>query len=525
MDTVSSASPIAVPLMPEDTTKYKVENFSAANVCDSSARHRLEGAYHPILEISPTINRRSVSFQLSKKARVHGWLKYKEGFSADLVDSLLDDFGVKAGDTVLDPFLGSGTTSLVAHIKGINSIGFDLLPTSKIAISAKRHILDYDLSELYNMRKALAKLKAPQGYSGRVNSIPITDGAYPDHTDKALAFILEWLKTNDFSDEANNLLLLCMVNALERLSYTNKDGQYLRWDYRSAKVIEGNRRRAEKGLAPFVTVLDKGELPEAIEVIAGEFDNMLTDIEHVQGKRSDDVSAKLEFVEGSVLAELPKLEPNSVDAVITSPPYCNRYDYTRTYALELAFLGLDNDAVKKLRQTLLSATVENKSKLEELSKYYRSIKRQKDYQEIIKVITGCAALQETISALNCRAKIGEMNNTAVLRMVEGYFTELTFVFAEMFRVCKPGAMIAIVNDNVRYGGEIVPVDYISTALAEALGFEAVKIICLKQQKGNSSQQMKKYGRAPLRKSITIWRKPLLTAEMPAAAQKLQLCLI
>lgn len=508
-DALSLLSPAAVPpvVVPEDTTKYKVESFSHSDFFNSSARKHIEDIYHPILEISSTINRRSVSFQLSKKARVHGWLKYKEGFSASLVDALLDDFGVKAGDTVLDPFLGSGTTSLVAQIRGVNSIGYDILPTSKIAISAKQRILDYDLAELKAMRRAMLELKVFAGYSGRVNSIPITEGAYPEETDKALAYILEWNKNNQFSDNANNLLLLCMINSLERLSYTNKDGQYLRWDYRSSKVIEGNRRRAEKGMEPFKTILDKGDLPNALDVIMSEFDAMLDDIEHVQESRSNDIGANIDFVEDTVLKQLPKLQANSVDAVITSPPYCNRYDYTRTYALELAFLGLDNDAVKKLRQKLLSATVENRSKLDELKAYYTSINRLSDYEQITKVIKSCAALQETVEALRSRAKNGEINNTGVLRMVEGYFTELTFVYAELFRACKPGANVAFVNDNVRYGGEIISVDYISTALAEALGFKAAKIISLKQQKGNSSQQMKKYGRAPLRKSITIWQKP------------------
>ena len=64
------------------------------------------------------------------------------------------------------------------------------------------------------------------------------------------------------------------------------------------------------------------------------------------------------------------------------------------------------------------------------------------------------------------------------------------------------------NDNVRYGGEIISVDYISTEIAESFGFTPIKVISLKQQKGNSSQQMKKFGRAPLRKSITIWQKPI-----------------
>jgi len=46
-----------------------------------------------------------------------------------------------------------------------------------------------------------------------------------------------------------------------------------------------------------------------------------------------------------------------------------------------------------------------------------------------------------------------------------------------------------------------------TNLAEQLGFEPVKVYVLSQRKGNSSQQMGKFGRAALRKSITIWRKP------------------
>ena len=132
-----------------------------------------------------------------------------------------------------------------------------------------------------------------------------------------------------------------------------------------------------------------------------------------------------DFFEGSALDELPKLGSNSINAVITSPPYCNRYDYTRTYALELAFLGLDNDKVKDLRQKLLSATVENKSKLHYLQSKYEFLERSNDYFEILDSITECKALQETINALNARQLNGDLNNKSVIRMVEGYFTELS----------------------------------------------------------------------------------------------------
>jgi site-specific DNA-methyltransferase (cytosine-N4-specific) len=100
-----------------------------------------------------------------------------------------------------------------------------------------------------------------------------------------------------------------------------------------------------------------------------------------------------------------------------------------------------------------------------------------------------------------------MNNKGVLTMVNQYFTELTFIFGELFRIIKPGSRVGFVNDSVRYGGEVIPVDTLTTDLAEALGFIPLHIYVLPQKKGNSSQQMGRFGRLPLRKSITVWQKP------------------
>ena len=83
-----------------------------------------------LIDETEVFDRKKVSFQLSKNQAVHGWLKYKEAFSQDLVAKLLDLMQVKANDLILDPFLGSGTTALVCKQKGIKSLGFDILPTS-----------------------------------------------------------------------------------------------------------------------------------------------------------------------------------------------------------------------------------------------------------------------------------------------------------------------------------------------------------------------------------------------------------
>lgn len=125
---------------------YTVENFSADGFCPEGARRELEEKYRPILEVTQKFDRRSVSYQLSKKEALHSWLKYKEGFSADLVNILLDEMGAVPGDTVMDPFMGSGTTALVCRMRGIDSVGYDIMPISAVSIRAKANVMKYDLS-------------------------------------------------------------------------------------------------------------------------------------------------------------------------------------------------------------------------------------------------------------------------------------------------------------------------------------------------------------------------------------------
>src|SRR5258707_15575097 len=115
------------------------------------------------------------------------------------------------------------------------------------------------------------------------------------------------------------------------------------------------------------------------------------------------------------------MEGNHFDTVITSPPYCNRYDYTRTYALELAFLGVSHKGLVDLRQEQLSCTVENRSKLDRLEAFYAEIGRSDDFQKIVNVINSNAALQEVFSAIEARAKRNDLNNKGVVQMIKGYF--------------------------------------------------------------------------------------------------------
>ena len=487
-------------------SEYIVDKFSAGDLCDEHARQALEKKYEPILEVTNRFDRRSVSYQLSKKDALHSWLKYKEGFSADLVGQLLDDMGAKPGDLVMDPFMGSGTTALVCQMRGINSIGFDIMPISAVAIKAKANVMLYDQDEIKRLIAEVKALKLPERYNGFTPYVTITDTAYPVFNGQFIQYSSDWIKTADFDDIVKNLFTLAVLNSLERCSYTTKSGQYLSWDCRSDKVKNANITRKEQGKKLLPEKFVRKEILNVQDTIVTELEHILSDVEMIQQQCEKGVTAEFDYREKSVLYQLAELEDDCLKGVITSPPYCNRYDYTRTYALELVYLGTTEEGIKKMRQDLLSCTVESKTKVETLRKYYSSIGQEERFQQIYDIIQSNEAFTEIKQAMDKRKDNGDLNNKGVIRMIEGYFTELAFIYAELYRLCKPGALVAFVNDNVRYGGEVIPVDFLSTSFAEQFGFKAEKVYCLKQQKGNSSQQMAKYGRVALRKSITIWKK-------------------
>ncbi len=259
--------------------------------------------------------------------------------------------------------------------------------------------------------------------------------------------------------------------------------------------------------------MTKGRILTFQEAVKRKLNDIVSDLSHdkpaslfEQFEYNGTEEYPVTIVEGSCLEELPAFEDNFFDFIITSPPYCNRYDYTRTYALELVYLGFDNDEVRKLRQSMLSCTVENKGKVDHLNQFYASMGKSRTFEKVLGVYGNSAAMNEVNSVLDVLNQLEKLNNSNVPRMVRNYFLELCFVIYEMARVMKSGGYCVMVNDNVRYGGEEIPVDLILSEFAENFGFNINKIFVLPKGKGNSSQQMGNYGRTEIRKCVYLWQK-------------------
>lgn len=464
-----------------------------------SEREKLLGRLVDRLEKAYNLSRKVVSFQANKEEPIYRWFKYKEGFSSTLVKYFLSEYAPK-GAKILDPFAGAGTTLFAGQELGWESYGIELLPVGIFVMKTRQVINEIAVDELQIISKKMwneiSKLKNCDNF---INHISITKDAFPDDTEEYLNKYLTYCsKIND--KPIQTILRFAAFTVLEEISYTRKDGQYLRWDYRSKRDLSGK---------PF----DKGKILSFEDAVKTKLNQIVQDLLPNQTKflfeqleNNTKTKKAVSVIEGSCLEELPKLESNFFDFIITSPPYCNRYDYTRTYALELVYLGYDNDQVKNLRQTMLSCTVENKEKLEFLERFYTSIKQKSTFETVIKAYQSSEAMMEVNTILDELNKLGELNNNNIARMVKNYFLELCFVIYEMARVTKSGGYCVMVNDNVRYGGEEIPVDLILSEFAENFGFNINKIFVLPKGKGNSSQQMGNYGRTEVRKCVYLWQK-------------------
>lgn len=460
-------------------------------ILHSRLANRLETAYH--------FNRKVVSFQANKDEPIYRWFKYKEGFSSTLVKYFLTEYGKKAGK-LLDPFAGAGTTLFAGQELGWKSYGVEILPVGVFVMQTREALNDIDTNKLRSTIKNLwAKLAKIGSYDTHINHITITKDAFSDETEILLNKYLTYC-SNLKDKKIQTVLRFAAFSVLEEISFTRKDGQYLRWDYRSKRNLPGKPFDIGK-IYSFEEAMNR-KLSQIISDLSGNTTNSL--FEALENKPI--VRHSVKIIEGSCLEELPKIEDDFFDFIVTSPPYCNRYDYTRTYALELVFLGNDNDEVRNLRQSMLSCTVENKEKVDHLQQFYKSIGKEKTFDRVLEVYNNSKAMMEVNSVLDGLNKLEKLNNNNIARMVRNYFLEMCFVIYEMARITKSGAYCVMVNDNVRYGGEEVPVDLILSEFAENFGFNINKIFVLPRGKGNSSQQMGNYGRTEVRKCVYLWQK-------------------
>ncbi len=473
---------------------------AARKAPSSHFRQALLKRFRERITANSELSRSLVSYQANRTAPFYGWFKYKEAFSAGLVESLLGRVAGKPG-TLLDPFAGSGTALFAARSLGWDVIGIEIMPVglfvAESLLLADR--LQADLLEGEVEKMLTIKWEDHFDDALLFKHVLITKNAFPKRTERDLAGFAGYCQTRIADPHVRRLLHFACMCVLESVSYTRKDGQYLRWDHRSGKQLQSS--------------FHKGRILSFDNALCSLLKKMIADLRrrHLGNGELFPVSGatrpgSVDLRLGSCLDLLPTIQDRGIDVILTSPPYCNRYDYTRTYALELVFLGYNNEQIKRLRQQMLSCTVENREKRDSLMRAYRQAQLANAFELVEEVFRQQDALHEVLTILDAYRAQGRLNNPNIVRMIKNYFYEMSFVIYEFSRVLRPGGLVVMVNDNVRYAGEEVPVDLILSNIAEAFGFTTQHIWTLQRGKGNSSQQMGTHGRSELRKCVYVWRR-------------------
>jgi len=399
-----------------------------------------------------------VSYVGNKKLPFLRIYRYKEAFAFSFVRDFLTRFEANSDDYVFDPFSGLGTTMFTSMLSGISSIGIDKLP---IAYFISRTLPSFFLlkeNELAEMWTFLISRIQKSDPANVALDVRIMKLAFDEETLLTLRKLKRTIE--QFSFPYHDILLLLFFSILEECSFTAKEGQFLRLkrNKRTSDPIEAMGRKVaqvEEDIRRMKRLFSNLSIKDGIvpDVYLGD----ARDLSNIEFKRRPTI-------------------------IITSPPYANRYDYTRTYSLELCFHFVRNfEELKAIRFGILRSHIESKIHAGEVPTH--------------------PVIKEVLQALSRK----KLNNPKIPSMITTYFVDMERVIREWFEVLDTKAKVAMVVDNVRFEGELIPVDLVLSEIAEQVGFN-VKEIIVARYKGNSSQQMKKYGRVPVRESILIWEK-------------------
>ena len=388
----------------------------------------------------------------------HDWYRFVLSFPPHLVRDYVQRFNLDSNKCVLDPFAGTGTTLVECKKLAIPGVGIEANPMAHFASQIKTdwNIDPNGLAEhsTFIAESARAELKA----TGIEDDLP----SYSLWSDG----INEQYRT--LPDDAFKLLLkdsisprpLHKVLVLRDTLEAHRDERYYQHERLAlAKALVSSISNLhfgpEVGVSP--PKLDAPVISSWLEGIR----SMTNDLHNLRSFK--DVPTKIHYGDARHMIEI--LEPASIDAVITSPPYPNEKDYTRTTRLESVILGFMNDrqGLQELKRRLMRSNTRNVYKGDDDDQWVAShleIQRIADEIEARRI-----ALGKTSGFERLYAKVTKL-----------YFGGLKRHLADLRRVLRPGAHLAyVVGDQASYLRVMIRTGHLLGDIAQSLGYELVGI--------------------------------------------------
>jgi tRNA G10 N-methylase Trm11 len=389
----------------------------------------------------------------------HDWYRFVLSFPPHLIRNYAERFGLSSGATVLDPFCGTGTTLVECKKLGLESVGIERNPMAWFASRVKldwkvhpdgliRHATEIAVSAAERLRSeglddhsmlplfARSRLEAPKlkGLSQDSESLLLRDSISPLPLHKTLVLLenLQRARGAQFKDHETLALATAIVFDISNLHFGPEVG--VGPPRKDANVVDCWLKRVRTMAAHLRQLQYLAHTPATV---------------HLSDARQ--VSAVI--------------TPNSVDAVITSPPYPNEKDYTRTTRLESVILGFIKDKrdLRALKQQLVRSNT-------------RSVYKKDDDDRLIAENQEIGQIAEEIEQR--RIQLGKTSGFERLygRVTKLYFGGMARHLADVRKVLKKGARLAyVVGDQASYLRVMIRTGRILADVAQSLGYTVDEI--------------------------------------------------
>ena len=408
----------------------------------------------------------------------HDWYRFVLSFPPHLVREYVDRLGVTTGEVMLDPFCGTGTTLVECKKLGIPSIGIEALPSSAFVANTK-----VDWSVDADALAARAEIMSQRALK-RLHAEGISDEATNDEIDPSdLRQLPSDAAKLMFKNAISPLPLhktLVLIEEMKRHqsdSYTDHEMLAL------ASAIVGDISNVKFG--PEVGV---GKIKRDAPVVSAWLRRLTKITNDLGGLSEYDANSEVNCGDAREIDQI--LTPNSIDAVITSPPYPNEKDYTRTVRIESVILGFFEDRMD-LRAT----------KLHLLRSNSRTVYKADTDHEYLPSNSPVHELADQIEAR--RIELGKTSGfeKQYSRVVRLYFGGMARHLRSLSKVLKPGARLAyVVGDQASFFRIMIRTGQLLAQIAEECGYSVEGIDLFRTRLATATREQ-------LREEVLLLRWP------------------
>ena len=362
-------------------------------------------------------------------AFTHDYHRYPAKFIPQIVHKLIEDYAPKKNQIVCDPFGGCGTTLVEAKLLGHPSIGFDINPVAKLITQVKTTA--FNPRTLTNYKKKFLEYYDATPYSSHSHHPRIS----------------YWF------DEETTIELDRIYFAIMKIKNHNVRRFFL---CSFSHNLKNCSRWLMKSIKP---TIDKEKIiPVPKQSFLRHLDSMIRKNEQFYSKLAElgNVNVQTKMYRRDSTKTFP-IESNSIDLIVTSPPYVTSYEYADLHQLTLLWFGDDPKHFKKWHHF------------------------SNDFIDFRRNFIGTSSKTKKLGDFNSQIGTKIVNDLMQVARplafdVANYFLDMKKVFAETHRILKRGGKACVIIGNTSLRGVEILNAQVAVEQMQAVGFKKVDFI-------------------------------------------------